>query len=46
MNVHFNSSFLLLEFGASFEAIKLRVHNCSKHHITHLKSIIMMSLRM
>ncbi len=46
MNVYFNSSVLLLEFGASFEPTKLCVQNCLKHHITHLKSIIMMSLRM
>jgi len=46
MNVYFNNSFLLLEFGASFEPTKLCVQNCLKHEITHLRSIIMMSLRM
>ncbi len=46
MTIYFNSSFLLLEFGDSFEPTKLCVQNCLKHHITHLKSIIMMSLRM
>jgi hypothetical protein len=45
MSVYFNSSFLLLEFGASFEPTKLCVHNCLKHQITHLKSLITMSLK-
>ncbi len=46
MTVYFNSSLLLLEFEASFEPTKLCVQNCLKHQITHLKSIIMMFLRM